>query len=375
MLIGIDASRANKKEKTGVEWYAWHVIEELKKSLPPDVRVVLYSDVPLAGALALLPSTWESRVLSWPPKRFWTQIRLSWEMLVRRPDVLFIPAHVFPIIRPKKTVMTVHDVAAARFPSSFNWFERRYSLWSAKYAVRNLWKIITPSQFTKTELLKLESRITNQESRIVVVPHGVDPRYKAIHDAAAIDAVLNTYNIQRPFLLSVGRLEEKKNTAHIVRSFARWLDGIPNSRPKIQLVLIGKPGHGYEDVREAIAQSAWKQNIRLLGWMDPNDIVCLMNAAEVFLFPSLYEGFGLPVLEAFACGTPVIAGRGSSLEEIGGDAVSLVDPKDPDEIVRALYRLRNEPAFRETLVRKGFERVKFFSWELAGQKTKDALLA
>ena len=221
MIIGIDASRANKKEKTGVEWYAWHVIEELKKIIPEDHRVILYSDEPIIGALALLPKHWESRILHWPPKRLLTQVRLSWEMFQHPPDVLFVPAHVFPIIHPKKTMMMVHDVAAATFPEIYPWFERWYSLWSAKNAIKNLWRVITPSQFTKNELSSLELRITNYELRIIVIPHGVDSRYRKIHDQAAIDAVLNKYAIRRPFLLSVGRLEEKKNTANIVRAFDR----------------------------------------------------------------------------------------------------------------------------------------------------------
>ena len=143
MIIGIDASRANEEQKTGVGWYAWHVIQELKHltTLPLNhtttrqpLRVVLYTNKPLMGDLAVLPEGWSEKVLQWFPGRLWTQIRLSFEMLVNPPDVLFIPAHVFPIIHPKKTVMTVHDIAAIKFPESYNWFERWYSVWSAKFA-------------------------------------------------------------------------------------------------------------------------------------------------------------------------------------------------------------------------------------------------
>ncbi len=370
MVIGIDASRANKKEKTGVEWYAWHIIEELKKNIPEGHRVILYSETPLIGALAILPLHWESRVLHWPLKRLWTQARLSWEMLTRPPDVLFIPAHVFPLVHPKKTVMMIHDVAARTFPTSFSWFERWYSLWSARYAVKHFGRVITPSQFTKNELA-VNCQLSTVSS-IHVVSHGVDARYRKIHDTAAIDEVLNTYGIRRPFLLSVGRLEEKKNTANVVRAFDRLHS--KQGGFQSQLILVGKPGYGYENVKEVIAQSAWKHDIRLLGWVDPEDIVYLMNAAEVFMFPSLYEGFGLPVLEAFACGTPVIAGKGSSLEEVGGEAALYVDPKNQDEIAETVLRLRSDAVLRETLIQKGFARVKNFSWVEAAQKTKDALL-
>lgn len=361
MILGIDASRANKKNKTGVEWYAWHIIEGLKKTIPDEHRVVLYSDESLAGALALLPPHWESRLLRWPPKRFWTQMRLSWEMLREKPDVLFVPAHVFPLVHPKKTVMMVHDVAGARFPEAYSWFERWYSLWSARWAAKHLWKVITPSEFTKREL---------ESKDAVVIHHGVDSRYRKIHDAAAIDAVLKKYDIRRPFVLSVGRLEKKKNTAALVRAFT-----CVRETRELQLVLVGQASHGYSGVRDAIAESPWKQDIRLLGWMDPEEVVYFMNAAEAFVFPSLYEGFGLPVLEAFACGTPVVAGSGSSLEEVAGDSAIFVDPKNTDDIANGIRRVLDDAALRDTLVAKGLVRVKTFSWDLAAQKTKDALLS
>ena len=187
MLIGIDASRANEDEKTGVGWYAWHLIEELKRmehgtlNTEQPARFVLYTLEPLKGELANLPENWTQKVLKWPLKRFWTQIRLSWEMSVNPPDVLFIPAHVFPIIHPKKTVMTVHDTAALRFPKSYNWFERWYTLWSARYAVRKLWKVIVPSHFVKKELLEYigdkRYEIGDRE-KITVIPHGYDERYE-----------------------------------------------------------------------------------------------------------------------------------------------------------------------------------------------------
>lgn len=371
MVIGIDASRANKREKTGVEWYAWHIIEELKKAIPDRVRVVLYSDEPLSDALAVLPKHWESRVLVWPPRRFWTQIRLSWEMFRHPPDALFAPAHVFPIIHPKKTVMMVHDVAAMRFPEAYHWFERWYSLWSARSAMKHLWKVITPSQFTKNEL----ERLSIVKCHMSVVAHGVDPRYRRIDDESAIAAVLKKYNIKKPFVMSVGRLEKKKNTANIVRAFNLVRESYQLKAIRYQLVLVGQPGFGYEEIKEAIVESPWKHEIKLPGWVDPEDLAHCMNAADACVFPSLYEGFGLPILEAFACGTPVIAGSGSSLEEVAGDSAVFVDPKNPDDIARGIRRILDDALFGETLIAKGRERVKEFSWEKAAEKTKGILLA
>ncbi len=385
MIVGIDASRANHEQKTGVEWYAFHVIEEMKKiTIENKIEFVLYSDVPLKGELAKLPPGWTSKVLRWPPRlrsatsfggqawRFWTQVRMSWEMLWHTPDVLFIPAHVFPIIHPKKTVMTVHDVAAMRFPESYNWFERWYSLWSARAALKSLWKVITPSQFTKDELMNLESGILNMESKVVPVAHGYDKRYKKIENEIEMDSVLKKYSIQTPFIMSVGRLEEKKNTVRIIEAFNLLRSQIPNS--KFQILLIGQPGFGYEKVKVAIEQSHYKQDIITPGWVSPDDVPYLMNAASVFVFPSLYEGFGIPVLEAMACGTPVVASTGSCLEEVGGTAAVYVDPQKPQDIAAGVKKYMEDATLRTEKIRLGLERVNGFGWEKCAKQTFKVLL-
>lgn len=367
MIVGIDASRANRKDKTGVEWYAWHLIQELKKITPEEHKVILYSDSPLTGELAQLPGHWRAKILYWPLKRLWTQLRLSGEMLIHRPDVLWIPAHVFPVIHPQKTVMTVHDLAAFRFPQAYPPFERWYSLWSARYAGKKLWRLIVPSKFTKNEIASAFGLHTLD--KIVVVHHGYDTRYRKLDDKPALEAVLKKYHLKRPFVMSVGRLEKKKNTVNIIRAFTQL-------RPKIelQLALIGLPGYGYEEVKEIIAQSAYKQDIRLLGWLPVKDIALIINAAEIFVFPSIYEGFGIPVLEAMACGTPVVAGSGSSMEEVSGDCAVYVDPHDYEALAREISRLINDKVKKNCLAEKGLAQVKNFSWKKAAQDTLRVLL-
>ncbi len=380
MIIGIDASRANHDEKTGVEWYAYHSIEECKvQSLEfgvdhPDVQFILYTDKPLQRTLAKLPPNWTQKVLKWPPRRLWTQMRLSIEMLLHPPDVLFIPAHVFPIIHPKKTVMTVHDVAALRFPQTYSWFERWYTLWSAKHAVKHLWKVIVPSECTKRELSMLGS---HNPDRVVVIPHGYTEN-RDIQDKRDIDRVLGTYHIRPPFVLSVGRLEEKKNTRRIIEAFTLLKKNIPDisiSSPisNLQLVLVGTAGFGYEKVKEAIVTSPYKNDIILPNWVKEDDLDIIRRSATVFVFPSLYEGFGLPVLESFAAGVPVVAGSGSSLEEVAGDAALFVNPLDTGEIATAMKRIIFDSELRERLIRKGAERLEAYRWSNTAKKTLNLL--
>lgn len=368
MIIGIDASRANEEKKTGVGWYAYHVIQEMKKITPDNVRVVLYTNKSLQGELAELPENWEEKVLGWKPGRFWTQVRLSWEMLWYAPDVLFIPAHVFPIIHPKKTVMTLHDIAAIRFPDAYNWFEKWYTLWSAKTALKKLWKVITISEFTKSELSS-EFRVQSSE-KIKVIHLGFDKIYKKIEDKNKIEEVLEKYNIKQPYLYSVGRLETKKNTINTIKAFEK-LKTVNND---LSLVLVGGKGHGYEEVESVINNSKFKNDIITLGWVENSVLPILVNGAEVFVSPSLYEGFGIPVLEAQACSTPVVTAKGSSLEEVGGDGCVYVDPQNVEEIMDSISKLMTDNELRNEKIAKGLKNIKRFSWEKCAKATLEVLI-
>ncbi len=368
MIIGIDASRADAEQKTGVEWYAFHIIEQLKKQLPDTVRVVLYSDKPLQGELAELPSHWESKVLSWSPKRFWTQIRLSLEMMMHPPDVLFVPAHVMPLVHPGKTVVTVHDVAAKAFPESYSRFEQWYTLWSARFALNRAWQIIVPSDFTKQELLSLSDE--SHDEQIQVIHHGFNTVFSPIDNQLTIKKVLNTYGIQKPYLLSIGRLETKKNTRRIIEAFH-----ILKQRPEhsdLQLVLVGKPGHGYGAVEKRLSGSSFKDDIIRPGWVSQDDLPALMNGASVFVFPSLYEGFGIPVLEALACGTAVVTSQASSLPEVGGTVVMAVDPLSSQAIADGIAEVLEE-GVGDDVIRKRIDHAQQFSWVKAGEETARVL--
>ncbi|PIT87005.1 MAG: hypothetical protein COU33_00010, partial [Candidatus Magasanikbacteria bacterium CG10_big_fil_rev_8_21_14_0_10_43_6] len=338
-------------------------IEEFKKQIQDSaqIQVRLYTDMPLTGPLARLPNNWEARVLGWPPRKLWTQIRMSIEMLLHPPDVLFIPAHVFPLIRPKKTVMTIHDIAAIRYRESYSRFERWYSVWSAKRAMATLWKIITPSVFTKAELQTAFG--TAREKDIMVVPHGYDTAFQKIHDTAVIQAVQEKYNIKKPYLISIGRLEAKKNTARIVDAFNILKASIEPELATLQLLLIGKPGYGYEHVKRAIEESPYSEDIVQPGWVAQGDLPALMNGALVFVFPSVYEGFGLPLLEAMACGVPVVASYGNSAQEVGGRSGIYIHPEDSDAIANAVRKLLLDHPFREEQIAAGTVQAAQYSWK------------
>ncbi|OGH84064.1 MAG: hypothetical protein A2488_02215 [Candidatus Magasanikbacteria bacterium RIFOXYC12_FULL_32_21b] len=366
MKIGIDASRANNLQKTGVEWYSYFLLKNLQKIIPENIEVVLYTREKLQGDLAELPKNWSNKVLCWPPKIFWTQIRLSLEMLFHKPDILFVPAHVCPIIHPKKTVMTVHDIAALRFPESYNFFERWYSLATVRFAIKKVWRIITPSQFTKDELKSLAVK-NYDENKIKVVYHGFNNLYKQKFSAEEKNNILKKYNIGENFIISISRLEYKKNTLGIVKAFEilKQKPGYEN----LQLVLVGKPGHGFAQVEKAINGSVYKKDIILPGWVEESDLPVILFGAQVFVFPSFYEGFGLPVLQAMSAGVAVVTSKSSSLPEVGGEACLYVDSSDYQDIADKIQIFLEDKNLRQEKVALGYIRAEDFSWEKCARET------
>jgi len=361
MLIGIDASRANREEKTGVEWYSYYLIQELKKiPLNNGINFILYTPNKLKGELAVLPKNWQEKILKWPLKYLWTQVKLSWEMFKNSPDVLFIPSHALPFFIPKKikTVITLHDTGFRRYPKAYSFWQRFYTNFVYRNAVKKATKIIVPSNFTKNELINLYHAKTE---KIKVVYFGID---KNLFKPTIDQKILEKYRIKKPYILFVGRLEEKKNIKNLISAFLLL------NQP-MQLVLVGKPGYGYKEIKKLILRS---KNILEIGYVRRNDLPYLYSAAELFILSSFYEGFGFPGLEAMACGCPVIAANQTCLPEIYGPAAIYFDPNSIKEIAGRVEEIINNKSLRKELIKKGFEQVKKYSWERCARETLQILL-
>ncbi len=366
MLIGVDASRANNIEKTGVEWYSYHIIRAMMKKDRKN-RYFLYSREPLQGGLEDRPGNWESRVLKWP-FRLWTQLRLSWEMLINSPDILFISAHAIPFIHPhgpKRTITTLHDIGFERFPELYSPAERAYHRWAVKFALKHVDTAITVSQFSKDEMIRAYGA---DPEKIKVVHLAYDHEsYRVIMDQRAINNVLHKYNIDRPYLLYVGRLEKKKNTLRLIKAFARLND------KDMKLVLVGKKGFGSEKAEAYIEKEGLKDRVIMPGWVEQDDLPYLLNGARAFIFPSLYEGFGMPILEAMACGCPVLCSNTTALPEVAGDAALLINPCDKKELARGMEMIIEDIELRNMLINRGLQRAKDFSWEKCAEETMKIL--
>jgi glycosyltransferase involved in cell wall biosynthesis len=372
MLIGIEASRANKPVKTGVEWYAWHVIQELKKLTSDDGNSwILYANRILKGGLEALPPNWFEVRAKWPLQYGWTQLRLSWELWRRPVDVAFFPGTTLPRFTPKKTVVTVHDIGFHRIPKLYKKRQVRIHEIAMHEARKRAARIVTVSEFSGREIAEAYGI---DPSRIAITPNGVDHAlYRPIADIAAIDERLRRYRIGKPFFIAIGRLEAKKNIAALVRAFTHFKTRRGIGDPH-RLVLVGVPGFGYEEIRKAIDDSTVKSDIMELGYVPELDMPYLLNAAEALIHPSWYEGFGIPPVMAMASGCAVLSSNAASLPEVVGPDAGLFFPPDETEpMVEAMSRIADERGLKERLRSAGVTRAATFTWENTAKLTLPVL--
>lgn len=386
MRIGIDASRANVATRSGTEWYSFFIIKELLEQDRQN-SYVLYTKEPLVEDLArVVQGKAEVRVLRWPPRFLWNLFRLSLEMLVRPPEVLFVPAHTVPLIHPRRLVTTCHDIGFDRFPELYartpigpksgltRWLisaivfmctlgrysnsELSYHRFSMRLAIKRAQKIIVPSDFTAQEI---QTAYACPHEKITVIHLGIHPDFFTRPSSDEIEKIKKKHNLQRPYAIFLGRWERKKNISTLFSAYT-----LATGRgAEFDLVLVGRPGLGFAEAWSLVDPGIQNRIHPLIAY---NDARALMAGAAYFIFPSAYEGFGLPVLEAMAIGTPVICSNQASLPEITNDAAYLVDPSDREDIAKGMLAFQ-DPAVREDFRQRGLQQCRGFSWATAGRQT------
>ncbi len=358
LTIAIDASRTLPALRTGTEQYSVFLLRALMAMGTPH-RWLLYAPGPPPDDLLPLPPRWEWRTIPLP--RLWTHLRLSGEMARCRPDVLFVPAHIVPIVHQRATVVTIHDLGYLHFPAAHPALSRRYLDWSTRWSVRAARRVIAVSGATRDDLITM---LKTPHEKITVVHHGVRPASARPPDAAA-RATLERLGISRPYALFLGTVQPRKNLRRLIRAFRLVVDaGLPHT-----LVIAGRMGWLAEPIRAEVAACGLTDRVHFAGYVADDDLPALYTGADVFAFPSLYEGFGMPALEALSYGVPVVASKTTSLPEVVGDVGLLVDPEDEEAIGAALVRILTDDALRARLARAGPERAAQFSWERCARET------
>lgn len=351
MLIGIDASRAVSARPTGTEVYSRRLIQALLMLESPHCLRLYSRSTPQADAF---PGA-QLRLIPFP--RLWTHVRLSWEMTRHPPDVLFVPAHVLPLVRPRASLVTVHDLGYLYFPEAHPWRQRLYLDLSTRWNARVAAHILADSEATKSDLV---ARYGASPDKITVAYPGLDETLAPARGLAEIEAVQARYGIASDYFLYLGTLQPRKNLGRIIAAFAAL-------KPGPVLVLAGKRGWLYDDLFAQVRHLGLEERVLFPGYVPDEDKAALLSEALAFVFPSLYEGFGLPVLEAQACGCPVITSATSSLPEVAGNAALLVDPHDTAAIAAAMRRVAADPALRDSLIERGLANVRRFSWTVCAQ--------
>ncbi len=355
MIIGIDASRAVSAHKTGTETYAFEVIKALASHADSEHRLRLYTNQPPAGTWIEHPFV-ETRIIPFP--RMWTHIRLAAEILQHAPDVLFVPAHVLPFMCPVPAIVTVHDLGYRHFPQAHTRFQRWYLNATTRRHTHIASQIIADSAATANDLIHFYH---TPAEKISVVHLGLSPAKQPVR----VPQILSErYGISGPYLLYIGTLQPRKNISRIVAAFQSIADEFPH----VSLVLAGSKGWLFNQIKADIEQSQLQNRVYMPGFIPEADKPALLSGAEAFIFPSLYEGFGLPVLEAMAYGTPVLTSNTSSLPEVAGNAALLVSHTDTAAVAHGMRQLLIDPQLRQTLISRGYSQASRFSWAETGNQ-------
>ncbi|MBI4049194.1 MAG: glycosyltransferase family 4 protein [Candidatus Doudnabacteria bacterium] len=360
MTIGIEAERANLPQKTGVEVYAAELIKNLARQDAKNDYVLYFRSQP-QDWFQQLPPNFKLKVIPFP--KFWTQLRISWEILWHPVDVLAILASALPIWHPANSVVTVHDVAWKLFPEAFTPFMRRYLEWSTSFAVRSASKVIAVSESTKRDLVKYY-QINPEKIEVIPLAAGEQFRPQSYEQSQPI---LDKFGlVYQKYILFVGTMQPRKNIPRLVEAFIRLKQ---KNHIEEKLVIVGKKGWLWQPIEKKIAEGGLGQAVKVLDYVTDEDLPALFSGASVFTLPALYEGFGIPPLEAMACGVPVVVSNVSSLPEVVGDAGILVDPNSVDSIAEGLLKGLTDKEFKASMVQKGLEQAAKFSWEETARKT------
>jgi glycosyltransferase involved in cell wall biosynthesis len=304
---------------------------------------------------------------AWPTRRPWA--RIAWEQVVlpvvaRRcgVDLLHAMAFVGPVLEAVPSVVTVYDLSFLRYPEAFRPFNRWYLSRFTPAAVRRARRVIAISHSTRQDVVE---RLRVSPERVDVVYCGCDPIFRRLPPDEVAD-YRREHKLPEHFILYVGTLEPRKNVQGLIAAYARWRSAEGNVPP---LVVAGAKGWHFDAVFRTVAALGLAEHVLFTGYVASGDLPLLYNAADLLVYPSLFEGFGLPVLEAMACGVPVICSNASSLPEVAGEAGYLVAPDDEAGLCDALQRVWGDVNRRHEMAELGLARAATFTWDRAARET------
>ncbi len=396
MVIGFDGSRAFVNDKTGTENYSFQLLKNLAKIDTENYYIVYIRPSLSMYTPGVLKEKWadnfQFKVINWP--RLWTQAGLALQTFKDKLDILFVPSHTLPIISKPgiKKVVTVHDLGAEYLPQLHQVKQRLYLNFMTHKQLKSATKIIAVSKATKDDLLK---KVGINPKKVEVIYEGVDQEFfKPVKNDVLVNS-LKKFDLEKQnYFLFVGTIQPRKNLKRLIKAYSvlrlkiihpsfggkdlrlkntnsRISDRqslIINHQSIPELVLVGQKGWMSDDIYQLPKKLGIEDRVKFLGRVDNKDLPALYSGAIGLTFPSLFEGFGLPIIEAFSTNCPVLTSNRSSMKEIAQNNAILVDPEDINDIVKGMEQLMDEKT-REDLITKGFKKAKEFSWETCAKKT------
>jgi glycosyltransferase involved in cell wall biosynthesis len=366
MHIGLNAhllSFSRSYRAAGINSYIYNLLRCLPGVGKQHRYTVFLGDAEASGALPDLTTKMTSLPTVNPA------VRIIWEQLVQPPqlwreriDLLHSLAFVQPVVLPCAGVITIYDLSFFLFPEGFQPWRRLYLKWGTGYSARRARRIIAISNSTKQDIVRL---LRVPGGKVEVVPCGVEEDFRPVEDPDLLEDFRSKRGLARRMILFVGTIEPRKNLVTLLRSYALL-------RQQIQpppLVIGGPKGWRHEEVFAQVQELDLQEHVIFPGYIPREELPLWYNAADLFAYPSLYEGFGLPPLEAMACGTPVVSSNSSSLPEVVGDAGVLVNPHGVEEMSEAMQRLLSDNTLRAEMATRGLAQARTFSWQRAAAET------
>lgn len=367
MKIGIEAQRIFRAKKHGMDVVAIEIIKNLQEI--DKVNEYLIYAAPGEDASAIKEtSNFKIKIIQGKTYVDWEQLWLPIQVKKDKIDILHCTCNTAPLWSFIPKVVTIHDtifVERQKWPININWYQKLgnyYRRLVVPWIAKSCERVIAPTEFEKKNIIQ---HFQIEDSKIEVVLHGVDNSFKKIVDQDLLGKVRKKYSLPDHFMFYLGNTEPRKNIHNLLKAYSE-LTSLDNNVP--YLVITNIQASFLETVRKNLSLENLSQKIILIGYADSEDLAALYNLADFFLYPSLREGFGLPILEAMACGTPVITSLASAMPEIAQDAALLVDPFDYRQIKLGMIRLMTEDNLRKELSRKGLERVKAFTWKASAER-------
>lgn len=368
MIIGVDGNEANVQEKVGVSVYTLKLLEYFQKKANKNLKFVIFLRNKPAGDLPKSTDSFTYQIVK--GKRLWSQFYLPLALYKNRfsknkIDVFFSPAHYSPRFCPIPLVVTVHDLSYFYYPDEFL-KKDLYQLtrWTKK-SVDEAKKIIAVSKTTKKDIVKFYHI---PEEKIKLVYNGYE---KQIGKGTSEVKEIKKWQLEKnKYVLYVGTIQPRKNILTLIRAFERY----NRQFPEFKLVIAGKKGWLYEDIFEEVKQRGLNKKVVFTGYLPGEEINWLYQNAFCFVLPSLYEGFGIPLLEAMSFNCPVISSFTSSLPEVGDEACLYFDPKNETDLFEKLISLKGNVNLRRELIEKGKKRVKLFSWNKCTDQTLEIIM-